>query len=110
MAEQTVLPAAEQTVLPVADPAAELPPRDPSEPLSWGLWAATLVVVLLPFLALGAAAVVLWGWGLSWVDLGLLIGMYVLTALGITVGFHRLFVHRSFQTYPAVQFVLGALG
>jgi stearoyl-CoA desaturase (delta-9 desaturase) len=36
--------------------------------------------------------------------------MYVLTVLGITVGFHRLFTHRSFETYSAVQFVLAFLG
>jgi stearoyl-CoA desaturase (Delta-9 desaturase) len=40
----------------------------------------------------------------------LLLGMYVLTALGITVGFHRLFTHRSFETYRGVQLVLGVLG
>src|SRR5205823_10853378 len=38
------------------------------------------------------------------------LGMYVLTALGITVGFHRLFTHRSFETYSWVKLVLTALG
>jgi stearoyl-CoA desaturase (Delta-9 desaturase) len=56
------------------------------------------------------AAALLWGWGFGWVELGLLLGMYVLTALGITVGFHRLFTHRSFQTNRIIQFVLAALG
>jgi stearoyl-CoA desaturase (delta-9 desaturase) len=36
--------------------------------------------------------------------------MYVLTAFGITVGFHRLLTHKSFETTPAVRFVLAALG
>ena len=36
--------------------------------------------------------------------------MYFLTALGITVGFHRLFVHRSFETYTWVKFILAVLG
>src|SRR5262249_51377306 len=39
-----------------------------------------------------------------------LLGMYLVTALGITVGFHRLFTHRSFQTNRVVQFALAALG
>ena len=26
--------------------------------------------------------------------------------MGITVGFHRLLTHRSFQTYPAVRYAL----
>ena len=64
----------------------------------------------MPFLGLVAAVFFLWGWGFRWVDLGLLLGMYVLTALGITVGFHRLFTHRSFETNRVVQFVLGVLG
>jgi stearoyl-CoA desaturase (delta-9 desaturase) len=36
--------------------------------------------------------------------------MYVLTALGITVGYHRLFTHRSFETSRVVQLILGVLG
>jgi stearoyl-CoA desaturase (delta-9 desaturase) len=71
---------------------------------------ATLAVILLPMAGLAAAAAFLWGWGFSWVDLGLLLGMYLLTALGITVGFHRLFVHRSFETSIVVEFVLAVLG
>jgi stearoyl-CoA desaturase (delta-9 desaturase) len=44
------------------------------------------------------------------VELGLLLGMYILTALGITIGFHRLFSHRSFEAASATRFVLAALG
>jgi stearoyl-CoA desaturase (delta-9 desaturase) len=36
--------------------------------------------------------------------------MYLATALGITVGYHRLFTHRSFSAPAAVRFVLGVLG
>ncbi len=99
------------TALPVADPATELPPLDAAPGrLSAGLWVANLSAVFLPFLGLGAAAAFFWGWGFHWVDLGLLLGLYALTALGITVGFHRLFTHRSFETYRPVQLVLGVLG
>jgi stearoyl-CoA desaturase (Delta-9 desaturase) len=77
---------------------------------SVGMQVANLAGVVLPFLGLAAAGVLLWGWGFSWVHLGLLLGMYVLSALGITVGYHRHFTHRSFETYRPVQFLLGALG
>jgi stearoyl-CoA desaturase (Delta-9 desaturase) len=101
----------ELSALPVADPDAELlPAYQPPERLALGLKVANFLAVVLPLLGVGSIAVFLWGWGFSWTDLGLLLGMYVLTALGITVGFHRLFVHRSFQTYPIIQFVLGVLG
>jgi stearoyl-CoA desaturase (delta-9 desaturase) len=36
--------------------------------------------------------------------------MYVLTGLGVTVGFHRLFTHRSFQTSPTMRGILAILG
>jgi stearoyl-CoA desaturase (delta-9 desaturase) len=36
--------------------------------------------------------------------------MYVPTGLGITVGFHRLFTHRSFKTRPWLRGVLAVLG
>jgi stearoyl-CoA desaturase (Delta-9 desaturase) len=35
---------------------------------------------------------------------------YAATCLGITVGFHRLLTHRSFQTYPVVRYALAVLG
>ena len=69
-----------------------------------------LLAVVLPFAGLVAAVVLLWGHGFSWVQLGLLLGMYVLTILGITVGFHRLFTHRAFESNRAVKAVLGVLG
>jgi stearoyl-CoA desaturase (delta-9 desaturase) len=113
MTELTPSPVAhaELTPLPVADPLAELPPREGEhEPISLGMRVASLIVVIVPFLGLFAAAVFLWGWGFSWVDLGILLGMYFLTSVGVTVGFHRLFTHRSFETKGAVQFTLAALG
>ena len=101
----------ELTVLPVADPLAELPPAGEAPGrLSLPMQLANLLAVVLPLLGLVAAAFFLWGWGFSWVELSVLVGLYVLTALGITVGFHRLFTHRSFETYRVVQFVLGVLG
>ncbi len=101
----------ESTILPVADPDAELPPRsEPPERLSWGVWITNFLAVVVPLLGLCSIAVFLWGWGFSWTDLGLLLGMYLVTALGITVGYHRLFVHRSFETYGFVKFILGVLG
>ena len=70
----------------------------------------TLLGVVLPFLGLAAAVVFLWGWGFSWLHLGLLAGMYLLTAVGVTVGYHRLFTHRSFETTRPVKLLLAVLG
>src|SRR6476660_5968802 len=78
--------------------------------MSLGMRVVNLVVVILSFLGFVAVIVSLWGWGFHWVDCGLLLGMYVLTAVGITVGYHRLFTPRAFETNGTVPFVLAVLG
>jgi stearoyl-CoA desaturase (delta-9 desaturase) len=85
-------------------------PAEAPPPIGLGQRVANLVAVTAPVLGLVAAVVFLWGRGFSWVDLGLLGGMYTGTAVGITVGYHRLFTHRSFETNRALQFVLAVLG
>jgi stearoyl-CoA desaturase (Delta-9 desaturase) len=98
-------------------------PARPTEPLlhpvselpsAWATatsWATVLIGVTVPLAGLIVAAVLAWEYGrFGWVDLGLLVGMYVLAMLGLTVGFHRLFTHRTFEAAKPVQFVLGVLG
>src|SRR5437773_299177 len=80
-----------QAVAPMLDTAV------PSGRLSAGVLAMNLIGVGAPMLGIAAAIVLSWGWGCSWIDIGLLIGFYIATAFGITVGFHRLFTHRSFR-------------
>jgi stearoyl-CoA desaturase (Delta-9 desaturase) len=70
----------------------------------------TGLVTIVPVLALGLVAWQLWAVALGWSDLVVFAVMYVSTGLGITVGFHRLFTHRSFKTTPAVRGVFAALG
>jgi stearoyl-CoA desaturase (delta-9 desaturase) len=43
-------------------------------------------------------------------DLAIFAVFYVATALGVTVGFHRLFTHRSFMTTRPVRVILAVLG
>lgn len=69
----------------------------------------TLVFVLPPA-ALAAAGWLAWGGSLRWQDLLVLAITYTLTGLGITVGYHRLFTHRSFQTTRLVRALLAVLG
>ncbi len=66
--------------------------------------------VFIPFAGLIAAVISVWGWGFTWLDFWLLVGFYLATALGITVGFHRLFTHRSFETYRPLKALLAVLG
>ena len=59
-----------------------------------------LLVTIIPFLGFIAAVWSFWGTGLSLVDAGIFLGMYTFTGLGVTVGFHRLFTHQSFEPKP----------
>jgi stearoyl-CoA desaturase (delta-9 desaturase) len=70
----------------------------------------TGTITVLPILALGVVAWQVWSELLGWSDLLVFAIMYVLTGLGITVGFHRLFTHRSFKTTKPVRAILAALG
>lgn len=70
----------------------------------------TGTVTVLPILALGIVGWQVWSSLLGWSDLIVFAIMYTLTGLGITVGFHRLFTHRSFKTGKAVRAILAALG
>jgi stearoyl-CoA desaturase (delta-9 desaturase) len=70
----------------------------------------TGAITVLPILALGVVAWQVWSELLGWSDLLVFAIMYVLTGLGVTVGFHRLFTHRSFKTTKTVRAILAALG
>ena len=69
-----------------------------------------LGAVVLPFVATIAAIVLLWNSVVSATDLAILAVMYVLTGLGVTVGFHRLLTHRSFQVAKPVEYTFAVLG
>ena len=69
-----------------------------------------MIAVNLPVSGLVGAIVAVFVWGFHWTDLGLLFSVYLLTAVGITVGFHRLFTRKSLETNRVVQRILGVLG
>jgi stearoyl-CoA desaturase (Delta-9 desaturase) len=71
---------------------------------------ANLLGVVLPFLGVLAAIVLLWNQAVDAADIAIMVVMYVLSAVGITVGFHRLLTHRAFQTYPWVERTLAVFG
>ena len=68
------------------------------------------IVFLAPPAAVAFAGWLAWGGALNWPDLLVLAILYTLTGLGITVGYHRLFTHRSFKTSRPVRAVLAVLG
>ena len=71
---------------------------------------ANLVAVIVPFIAFLGAIALLWNSYVGWTDLAILATMYLATAIGVTVGYHRLFTHRAFDAVAPVRYTLAVLG
>ncbi|MDP9240226.1 MAG: acyl-CoA desaturase [Actinomycetota bacterium] len=63
-----------------------------------------------PLLALAYAVWQLWNQWVGWAELVLLAACYLLTGMGMTMGWHRYLSHHSFDTGPAVKAVILVLG
>ena len=71
---------------------------------------SNLVGVVAPFVGTLVAVVLLWNRAVDAFDLALLVGGYVVSGLGITVGYHRLLTHRSFQTHKGLAYTWAVIG
>lgn len=69
-----------------------------------------LVVTILPFLGAGIGIPLLWNRGVKALDLSLFFIFYVITGMGVTVGFHRMLTHRSFDAVKPVRIALAVAG
>ncbi|TMC21916.1 MAG: acyl-CoA desaturase, partial [Chloroflexi bacterium] len=72
--------------------------------------ATVLVVVVVPIFGTVFGIYQLWDRAVHWPDVALMLLMYMLTAMGVTMGFHRMLTHRSFEAHPAVKFLLLVFG
>jgi stearoyl-CoA desaturase (delta-9 desaturase) len=99
-------------VEPPIDEVAELGPPIPHirSPGERKLILINLAAVLVPPVGLIAALALAWGSYFNGWYLLLLVGMSMLTATGVTVGYHRLCTHRSFETPPALRYFFAAIG
>jgi stearoyl-CoA desaturase (Delta-9 desaturase) len=69
-----------------------------------------LIGVPAPLIGLIVAIVLLWNKAIGPLELSLLIGLYVVTALGVTLGYHRMFTHRAFESSRAFRAIVAAFG
>ncbi len=91
------------------------PARSGPKPLTEGkqspvILTALYAFVVIPFLALIAVVPVAWGGWLSWTDVAIAAVFYVVSGLGITVGFHRYFTHSSFKAKRWLRVSLAVAG
>lgn len=82
-------------------------PVTPNEEPFVGSFAQKLTMSIAVFLPLiGTAVAIAWMWQFGWMGwmyLGLMIGGWYLSGMGITIGFHRMMTHRSFESKPFVR-------
>jgi len=69
------------------------------------------VFVGVPLLAVIAAIPLAWAYGfLSWHDVVIALPFYIVSGLGITVGYHRYFTHGSFKAKTGLRVALAIAG
>jgi stearoyl-CoA desaturase (delta-9 desaturase) len=96
----------------IQSPGRDAPGRDDIQPVANETLDRVLtgIVTVAPLVGLGIAGWQMWNGLLHRYDVYVFAIMYVLTGLGVTVGFHRLFTHRSFKTSRALRFTFAVLG
>ena len=71
---------------------------------------AMWMFVIGPMLCLLIVVPFAWGWGVTPLDLGLAAVCYVVSGLGVTVGYHRCFTHRAFKAKRPLRIALAVAG
>ncbi len=77
------------------------PSRRTEQPINWP------VLVSFTLMYIGAA---LAPFHFSWSSLGIAVVLYCVTGMAITLGYHRLLTHRSFQTFDWLRNVIAYFG
>jgi stearoyl-CoA desaturase (Delta-9 desaturase) len=92
--------------------AADLPATAPLVEGRKSVLEQSLVIafMIIPVLALAAAVTLAWGWGLTLLDVVIATIAYFGTGLGVTVGFHRHFTHKSFKAVRPLKVALAVTG
>ncbi|MGH3861616.1 acyl-CoA desaturase [Actinokineospora sp.] len=100
--------------MPSSAPVLERPPKAPKpifgEPASRTEIITIRAFLIIPFIALLAAVPLMWGWGVSWVDLTVAALFYTVSTLGVTIGFHRYFTHGAFKANRPLRIALAIAG
>ncbi|NEP11788.1 MAG: acyl-CoA desaturase [Symploca sp. SIO2C1] len=69
-----------------------------------------LLYNVIPALGTVIAIASVWWYPISSVEIGLLIGMWALTMIGMSLGLHRYFAHCAFKTSQTMRVILAILG
>ncbi len=102
--------AEQATEIQLRKPRNKPPPIIESEPVRQAKRRLGLVTIWVPTIGtvLAIASVFVWGFGV--LELGLLLGMYVVTMAGVEVGFHRQLSHHAFDSKRPLRLALAIAG
>ncbi|HEY1683981.1 MAG TPA: acyl-CoA desaturase [Tepidisphaeraceae bacterium] len=87
----------------------------PAQPMPLLQRVVMFLSVVGPIAGLLVAIALLWHrrnqpWQIGYPEVLLLFGMYACTGFGVTIGYHRLLTHRSFETTRPLRLLLAILG
>ena len=106
--DTTTTSAVREATLPSQKPPLSDLSDEPKGPLEKFLVA---IFVAVPMLALLAAIPLAWGWGfLTWQAGVIAVVFYLVSGLGISMGFHRYFTHGSFKAVTGLRVALAVAG
>ena len=69
-----------------------------------------IALSLIPFVGIFGTIWYIWNFGIVWQEPLLLVIFWIITGLGITIGYHRLFSHRSFKAHLFLEWILSISG
>ena len=76
----------------------------------WARWGITLAVLLTPVAALVLVLSGVVASAFTWTNVILAVVLYIVIAHAITIGFHRLFTHKSFEAKRPLKIALAVVG
>ena len=69
-----------------------------------------IVLSLLPIVGVIGTFLYAYQYGIVWQEPILLLSFWIISGMGITVGYHRLFSHRSFNSHPILDWIMVIFG
>jgi len=68
-------------------------------------WSMIFALSMIPLIGIVGTSIYTYYYGIVWQEPTLMVLGWLLSGMGITFGYHRLFAHKSFKAHPIIQFI-----
>ena len=68
-------------------------------------WTMVFALSIIPLIGIIGTGIYTYYYGIVWQEPILMISGWILSGMGITFGYHRLFAHKSFKAHPIIEFI-----